>query len=269
MPRSKVCSRVTRWVVALLVAACFSAGPACAGNRLALVIGNSGYANASDLIHAARDARDIAARFRKMGIEVHDGYNLSLGEMRQLVNGFRTRIKQVDAADVLLYYAGHGFSLDGADYLVPVDAALNDRQTAMFEVMGLEAIVNRTRPGGGRSLVVFFDACRDSPLPGRAAAGEKSVGSPAIPPGVLISYATEFGRPTWDGKGTHSPYARALLASLGAEPMHIETLLTKIGRSVRAETNGRQLPAAQGSLSGPFEFGALYSETDPPDRPGS
>ena len=257
------------WTVALLVGMGLAHAPAHAGTRLALVMGNGDYAHASDLFHAVRDARDIATRFRHMGIEVHDGYDLTLSEMRQLVAGFRSRVRQDDAAEVLLYYAGHGFSLNGADHVVPVDASLVDRQTATAEAPSLEAILDDIRPGGDRNVVVLFDACRDSPLPMRPAAGEKSAGLTGRRPGVLISYATEFGRPTRDGKGTHSPYTRALLGALGTKPMSIEALLAKIRRSVRGETNGQQLPVVQGALSGPFEFGGLDSQARPSDRPGS
>jgi uncharacterized caspase-like protein len=254
--RSGRLARAMRALV-LLVAMGLGTLPASAGARLALVVGNGNYLNAPGLPHAVRDARDMAARFREMGFEVHDGYDLSLGAFRQLLAGVSLRIGQEDAGEVVFYYAGHGFSLGSADRLVPVDAALADREDLPAETLALDAVLAPIVPGQGRSLMVFFDACRDSPFPAQGPGAGKPPGRSAMAPGVLVSFATAFGRPTRDGLGTHSPFARALLEALGTEPIPVADLLDRVRNSVMAETGGEQIPVAEGALVAPFSFEAL------------
>ncbi|TDD50023.1 hypothetical protein E1286_12870 [Nonomuraea terrae] len=62
---------------------------------------------------------------------------------------------------LLLYFSGHGVSLDGSDYLVPCDA---DRGTGALAVDELVSFVPDGLEGCRARLVVFFvDACRNAP----------------------------------------------------------------------------------------------------------
>ena len=58
-----------RWSVCALVVSCLVllAGPALAGKRVALVIGNSAYEHASKLDNPAKDARLMADTLRALG----------------------------------------------------------------------------------------------------------------------------------------------------------------------------------------------------------
>ena len=53
-----------RSFLALLALWCWAAGPALAGARVALVIGNGAYAHVSGLLNPAHDAGDMAWGFR-------------------------------------------------------------------------------------------------------------------------------------------------------------------------------------------------------------
>ena len=114
--------RLAALVVALLLAL------ATAGNaetRVALVIGNGAYTNLQPLQNPVNDAADIAESLRALGFEVMSGTNLSQAGMIALIGDF---LEAARAADVsLFYYAGHGFQIDGRNYLVPVDAELKRR----------------------------------------------------------------------------------------------------------------------------------------------
>ena len=108
---------------ALLVGALLvlTAEPASATKRVALVIGNSTYQNAPLLPNPANDAAAIAATLKAAGFDVVDSrLNLAATDMKRALRDFADQARDADIA--LVYYAGHGIEIDGANYLIPTDA---------------------------------------------------------------------------------------------------------------------------------------------------
>ena len=119
----------------------------------------------------------------------------------------------------LFYYAGHGLQLDGNNYLVPVDAQLDDRADLDFGTIKLEAVLRQMTRNRSANLV-FLDACRDNPLTktlarsmasGRSANFGRGLARVEAGVGTLIAYATQPGNIALDGTGRHSPFTQALL----------------------------------------------------------
>ena len=111
--------------LAALLAACLL-WPALAGTgadkRVALVIGNGAYERAPKLDNAAFDAKAVADAFGKLGFEVVEGYDLDIAQMRAKVSEFASALP--DAKSAVIYYAGHGISVDEENYLIPTDISL-------------------------------------------------------------------------------------------------------------------------------------------------
>jgi Caspase domain len=109
-----------------LAAVAFLHSPAVADvqaeKRVALVVGNGAYQNAPSLDNAVLDARAVADAFRKLGFEVVDGYDLDIGGMRAKVAEFSGDLPGAKSA--VVYYAGHGISVDEENYLIPTDIEL-------------------------------------------------------------------------------------------------------------------------------------------------
>src|SRR5436190_21571846 len=63
----------------------------------------------------------------------------------------------------LLFYAGHGLQVGGVNYLVPIDAKLEDAFGLDFELVRLD-LVQRTMERETRTNILFLDACRDNSL---------------------------------------------------------------------------------------------------------
>src|SRR5437868_4353252 len=104
----------------LLIVALLFAGDAHAQNRFAFVVGNDAYQNVDPLKKAVNDARSIAQAMRAIGFQVTLGENLSRRQFAESFNIFENRVQPGDTTFV--FYSGHGVELDGANYLVPVDA---------------------------------------------------------------------------------------------------------------------------------------------------
>ena len=94
-----------------------------AERRVAFVIGNSTYKNATSLPNTINDANAIAALFRSVGFEVVTSRtDLGVLDFKRAVRDFLITAETADIA--VVYYAGHGIEVAGTNYLIPVDAKL-------------------------------------------------------------------------------------------------------------------------------------------------
>ena len=96
----------------------------------ALLIGNDAYVNFPRLEGAP--IKDVDAMYQVLiGLGLAEGSitvvkDLDHSEFLTALLDFRAKLKADDA--VLFYYSGHGFSIDGDDYLAPVDFSLERSQ---------------------------------------------------------------------------------------------------------------------------------------------
>src|SRR5262245_51012036 len=122
------------------------AAPALADQRVALVIGNDAYSSVPVLQKAAADARTMAASLSKLGFDVDSGVNVSRTETNGKLQNFLNRIEPGDVA--LLYFAGHGVEIAGANYLLPIDipeATPGNEQFLKSEAISLNAVLDGLR----------------------------------------------------------------------------------------------------------------------------
>ena len=109
--------------IALGCALLISALTAQAERRVALVVGNGAYDAVSPLANPENDARLMQRILRQAGFDVTMVLNAGDRALRKAVIDFGSRLEGADVG--LFYYAGHGIQLDGANYLVPIDAKLS------------------------------------------------------------------------------------------------------------------------------------------------
>jgi uncharacterized caspase-like protein len=66
-----------------------------------------------------------------------------------------------DAA--LVYYAGHGIQFQGLNYLMPVDARLEDEYSINYELTRIDDVLFALSKARGVKILIL-DACRNNPL---------------------------------------------------------------------------------------------------------
>jgi hypothetical protein len=235
-----------------LVAAGFS--PALA-ERLALVVGNSAYTGAPPLKNAVRDAQDVAAALERLGFKVTLLTDVPGKNLWEEVDAFAEAAQ--GAESTLFYYSGHAFQMSGVNYLVPVDAALKDRDTLRSETWNLDGVIARLQDRK-RQTLVFLDACRNDPLPAGVRGSGSTDGLARIQTGVgtFVAFATEPGGVTFDGAGDapNSPFTTALLQHIETPGLSISDLMITVRNQVTETTGGRQSPWDQSSLRDQFYF---------------
>jgi Caspase domain len=231
-----------------------SSAPQGPEQRVALVIGNSKYRNASPLPNPDNDAQSMAEFLNSAGFEVVTANDLTQNDMIKVVQDFSARVAARGPNTVaMVYYAGHGVQLEGENYLIPIDAKISspldlvDGSVRLVDIMAtLEAIPSRVR-------IVVLDACRDNPFPSIVDAG-RGLAIVDAPNGSIVGYSTAPGTEALDGSDGHSPYTSAFLR-LAREPnLPIEQLFKRIRLEVNHSTDGEQTPWESSSLTSEFYF---------------
>jgi uncharacterized caspase-like protein len=262
-----------------LIAACFaltlslSAQPADA-RRVALVIGNATYAHASTLSSPHMDADAIEAAFKRVKFDVVVRLkDLGVKPMADALSAFRREATGADMA--VIYYSGHGIEIDGINYLVPVDAKLDDHFDAPLQAIPLPAVM-RQLDGPRRLRVVILDACRDNPfqqrlsqLPDRKnisiGKGFVAVREADLGQRTLVAFAAREGTTAEDRRGRLSTYTDALVKYIEKPGLEIRLLFGQVRDEVIRQTNGRQQPHEYGSLGGDALYLGLPPAAVQPD----
>jgi hypothetical protein len=257
--------------VFLLFAVCLAAltqsERAYADKRVALVIGNSNYKNTPALTNPVNDATDLAQALTGLGFQVTLKLDVEKRQMDQAVAQFSREATDADAA--LFYYAGHGMQFQGQNYVMPVDAELQDEISLRYEMTAIDDVKAALQRSSGVKIMVL-DSCRNNPLAAKLVRSIKvttrdipnvqGYARPEKTRGMIIVYATQADDVANDGVGRNSPFSSAFLKELKEPGLEIGTMFRRIGDDVYQATNGSQSPEL--SISLVPEYFLNQSETD-------
>ena len=218
--------------------------------RIALVIGNGAYAN-SPLKNPINDAKDVAAKLRKLGFDVIERNNLQIRQIGETLREFRSKL--IPGAVALVFYAGHGLQIKGYNYLPAVDAEINSEEDVPNQSLAVKQIMDVLDEAKTRLNLVFLDACRNNPYARSFRSAGQGLARITAPSGTLISYATRPGSVAADGSGHNGLYTSKLLAQMDSN-LQIEQVLKHVVSEVKAASQGRQEPWMEGSIEGDFCF---------------
>jgi hypothetical protein len=241
--------------------------PCLADKRVALVIGNSKYKNTPSLVNPENDAADVAEALRAVGFQVTLRLDAEKRQMDQAIAQFAREASDSDAA--LFYYAGHGMQFQGRNYVMPVDAELQDEISLRYEMTAIEDVKAALERSNGVKIMVL-DACRNNPLATKLVRSISAVSRdipnvqgyarPEKTRGMIVVYATQADDVANDGVGRNSPFSTAFLKEIKEPGVEIGTMFRRIGGDVYQATNGQQSPEL--SISLVPEYYLNQSETD-------
>ena len=235
--------------------------PAAADKRVALIIGNAAYTHAGALANPANDARDMAAALTELSIDVILGLDLDKRGFDTKVRDFSRALATADTG--IFFYAGHGLQVAGRNYLVPVDAQLQNERDLDFEAVSLDFVLKQMElEREGKTSIVFLDACRDNPLARnlarsmgtRSASIGRGLAQVQTGVGTFIAYSTQPGNVALDGTGRNSPFTAALAKNAKAPGRNLTAVMIDVRKEVLSATNGKQVPWDHSALTGDFYF---------------
>jgi uncharacterized caspase-like protein len=223
--------------------------------KTALVIGNGEYKN-GPLKNAVNDALDMAATLSEKGFTVILKQNASRSDMRDAIREFSNEISQGGVG--LFYYSGHGLQVDGVNYLVPIDANIEMKAEVAEECISASTVLRVMEYSNNRINVIILDACRNSPFRSFSRSDEKGITRMDPPKGAkqgsIIAFATAPGDVASDGEGRNGFYTAKLLKYINTPGLTLEEVFKKVRIEVSSESNGRQIPWENNSLTGDFFF---------------
>jgi uncharacterized caspase-like protein len=247
------------WLGLLGLLCGFSVSAAASG-KYALVIGNSAYRGGDRLSTPVADARLIAGRLQQLGFTVALHTDRS---RRDLLGDVTAFAEQAEGADtVVFYYAGHGFEVDGENFLMPVDLSLPLASLARTDLrregVALRSVQISLARSGARARIILVDACRSAPLRGTPSRG---FGAEQAANGTVLAWSTAPGSGAVDSLRQlgmpvdHSPFAWYLASNLEQPQLDVIDVLRQTQQQVSVATGGSQRPWYSSGLVGELRLG--------------
>jgi len=218
--------------------------------RVALVIGNNNYSNLSRLKNPINDARVMKNVLKNRGFDVIYKENASKRDMKKLLKNFAYKLKSGGVG--LYYFAGHGVSVDGHNFLVGTDSLMDDKDEVEYETLALNYITKKMKAANNRLNIIILDACRNDPF---ARGGSGGLAPVSNARGMLVAYATEAGSVASDGKsGKNGVFTKYLVKNMKEKGATIERVFKNTRADVFDATSGKQSPGVYNQIRGDFYF---------------
>lgn len=240
-------------------------GSASAEKRVALVVGNNAYPNLPanmQLRNAISDARAVRDALKGLGFDVFYGENLDRNALVNRTFDLASRLSPGDTA--FFFFAGHGVSFSGANYLLPTDVPAPRGSGRAEEgrladlALAETQVIERITASAARVAIVVLDACRDNPL---QAADRRSIGytrglaQTAPPRGVFSIYSAGFGQAALDRLGPDDRHPNSVFTRVFVDKLKTPGIDLKV---VATET--RRAVAALAEKAGHEQFPAYYDQ---------
>lgn len=239
----------------LTLVAALCAGSVMAEERIALIVGNSGYGSVSPLDNPSRDAELIGKTLEGLGFNVTTLIDSSQIEMKRGIAQFGRKLREAGPdATGLFYYAGHGVQSFGTNYLLPVDVSVSDPADLDLVAIEAQSVLRQMYSARNKTNIVILDACRNNPFSDIPEFNDNGLAEMKAPTGTFLAYATAPGGVALDGNDGNSPFTQSLASAMINPGQPIEQMFKKVRVEVINKTNGTQTPWDSSSLTGEFTF---------------
>lgn len=188
--------------------------------RLALVMANDDYVGRDNDLHGgpANDAQAMKKVLESKGFEVVFALNQTGPQMRATVDQYMQKLAQFPGAVSFVYYSGHGGSINGNNYLIPVDYVKGADPSRFAETtVSVDYLIKHLKQVPSFFNMIVIDACRNplfEPMlkTGSSMAVRKNWESEPAPglSNVWIEYASRPRKPALQ-HGDSGLYTRYLL----------------------------------------------------------
>ncbi len=215
-------------------------------SRLALVIGNGHYPDASEpLAQPINDARALTATLRGNGFDVDVVEDASKDDMHRAVGRLKAKVKPDSV--VMLFFGGYGVQAGRESYMVPVDARIWKESDIRREGISVESVLEDIKERGARTKLVVIDASRRNPYERRFRSYSHGLAPINAPDNALILTSATPGKVADDSKGANSVLVSELLNNLNGQA-GIESVFHKTRVSISRASDGAQVPTVSSTL---------------------
>jgi len=228
-------------------------------SKLALVIGNGHYPDASEaLSQPINDARSLTSALRRDGYEVDVVEDATRDDMERAIERLKNRIRRDSV--VMLFFGGYGVQAGRESYMIPVDAAIWKESDVRRQGVSIEAVLDIMKDQGARAKLVVLDASRRNPYERRFRAFSHGLAPIAAPDNALILSSATPGKVADDSKGQNSVLIAELLNHLNVQgdgkQSGAEAVFNQTRVAISRASDGEQVPSVSSSLLEDVRFGS-------------
>jgi uncharacterized caspase-like protein len=223
--------------------------------RIALVIGNTNYANLERLPSAATDAEQMKQRLEDLGFEVvlHNDVQTPFKFWQEIVPAFRQKLSTGDF--IVFYFSGHGFSYGADSFLAPTELPLlMTVQHVTDHAIAVESFKSTLETHSPGLILFILDACRsvgalqikakdDPKAENLVAKGPADMERRDTAINTMIAFATRPGHIALGSsqEGQLSPFTEALVGNLTTEGKSFSIVFRKAAAELEAATTPPQV----------------------------
>jgi uncharacterized caspase-like protein len=230
------------------------ADQATTASRIALVIGNGHYPDATaPLAQPINDARALTSALRHDGFDVDVVEDASRDDMTRAVERMKTKIRPDSV--VMLFFGGYGVQVGRESYMIPVDATIWKETDIRREGVSVEQVLDVMKTQGARAKLVVIDASRRNPYERRFRAFSHGLAPIVAPDNALILSSATPGKVADDSNGQYSVLVTELLNNLDAQGAGAESVFNKTRVAISKASDGAQVPSVSSSLLEDVRFG--------------
>jgi uncharacterized caspase-like protein len=224
------------------------------GTRLALIIGNGHYPDASEpLSQPINDARALSGALRRDGFDVDVVEDATKDDMARAVERLKSKIGQDSV--VMLFFGGYAAQSGRESYMIPVDATIWRESDVRREGVSVESVLEAVREQGAKAKLAVIDASRRNPYERRFRSFSHGLAPIAAPNNALVLTSAAPGKVADDGDGQNSALVAELLRNLDAGTVGAQAAFNKTRVAISRASDGEQVPTVSSSLLEDVRFG--------------
>jgi hypothetical protein len=228
-------------------------------SRIALVIGNSHYPDASlPLTQPVNDARALTAALRHEGFDVDVIEDATRDDITRAVTRLKSKVRPDSV--VMLFFGGYGIQVGRESYMIPVDAVIWKEGDVRREAVSVESVLDAAREFGAAAKVVVLDASRRNPYERRFRTFSHGLAPISLPDNALLLTSALPGAVADDSAGENSVLVSELLTHINDREADkakaAEAIFNQTRVAIARASNGEQVPSVSSTLMEEISFNA-------------
>ncbi len=232
-------------------------------SRIALVIGNSHYPDASlPLTQPVNDARALTAALRHEGFDVDVIEDATRDDMTRAVTRLKSKLRPDSV--VMLFFGGYGIQVGRESYMIPVDAVIWKEGDVRREAISVESVLDAAREFGASAKVVVLDAARRNPYERRFRTFSHGLAPISLPDNALLLTSALPGAVADDSTGENSVLVSELLTHINDREADkakaAEAIFNQTRIAIARASNGEQVPSVSSTLMEEISFNAKAAD---------
>ena len=239
-------------------------------SRIALVIGNSHYPDASlPLSQPVNDARALTSALRHEGFDVDVIEDATHDDMTRAVARLKSKVRSDSV--VMLFFGGYGIQVGRESYMIPVDAVIWKESDVRREGVSVEHVLDAAKEFGAAAKLVVLDASRRNPYERRFRTFSHGLAPVSLPDNALLLTSSSPGTVADDSTEQHSVLVAELLTHINDakanQARDAEAIFNQTRVAISRASSGTQVPAVSSTLMEDVTFNAaLESSADSKTR---